>query len=157
MNMMLMADVAGWGERVEAGVLGIFNLVRALAGGFIHYAVLAFQTGGLVERLLLLGIFAVLIFALSVFLGVFVRNSLRSMPFLKQQPWGMPSSDAYLARPTGFDRPMPFAWRFPVLEIGGDRYDMRYAWKLSHKKQLQFELPTGTVIQFVERDRVTSL
>jgi hypothetical protein len=153
MNMMLMADVAGWGEHIGAGALGFYNLVRAMTEGFIHYAALAFQTGGLVERLLLLGIFTIVIFALSVFLGVFLRNSLRSMPFLKRQPWGMPSSDAYLARPTGFDRPMPFAWSFPVLEIAGDRYDMRYAWKVSHKKQLQFELPTGTIIQFVQRER----
>lgn len=102
----------------------------------------------LIMVVLAIGMVAYVLFIL-VLREVFIR-----MPGFNRVPYGLPQSDDYFVQPTGYDRPMEFEWRYPVVWVGGTEFSLHKA-LLDKDDPLKFYLNTGTEVKFVPKPHKT--
>jgi|GEM_PF-6005261 len=110
------------------------------------------QEGSTQERMILAGV--ILAFFLVTYL-IFIlglREILIRLPGFNRVPLGLPKSDDYQVKPTGFDHPVDFEWRYPNIWVGGTQFNIDKCY-LDKNDPLHFFLKTNTEILFVRKPK----
>jgi hypothetical protein len=108
------------------------------------------QNGSSQERVFLAGVVLAMVAGGYVLFMIGLREVLIRLPGFNRVPFGLPGSDDYLVKPTGYDRPVDFEWRYPNLWVSGTQFDFGKA-MLDTNDTLLFYLKTGTEVRFVAK------
>ena len=135
-----------WFEEHQGSLAWPFEQVAA----FFHYLIYIVQDGSQEERCLMVGGMIVLLLIAYMIFMLGLREVILRLPGFNRVPLGLPQSKDYLVQPTGYDRPIEYEWRYPVLWIGGTEFNFEKA-MLDKKDPLRFYLKTGTDVQFLSK------
>jgi len=115
-----------------------------------QYVLQIIQSGSTEERLILVAVIVAICMTVYVAFIIGVREIVIRLPGFNRVPFGLPQNDDYQVQPTGYDRPVEFEWRYPLLWVGGTEFSFNKA-MLDAKSDLHFHLVTGTEVKFIPK------